>query len=293
MMNRELSSLYLWQLREYLKDEFLANLGYFVIALALLFIAKQARDLTTRGIDDDEEITKKDNFAFGLYSAGYYLGVGLTFVGVFLGSGGTFISNVIELFQYGITGIVLMGMSYAISDLVYLRRIKVMDHLVAGNSAVATFLLGRFIFTGLNVLAAIHGEGSWFICFVYFILGEMGCWIGFRAYLIVTPYDDLKAIEKHNQAVGIVSAGFMTAMGLLALNALWGDFLGYDMMLINFGGWFIGGVVLLLLFRSVGSRILFPKSGLVQEIHNDNNKGAACIMLSAYLIIATVIVLSF
>jgi hypothetical protein len=93
--------------------------------------------------------------------------------------------------------------------------------------------------------------------------------------------------------VGIVSAGFMTAMGLLALNALWGDFLGFDVMLINFCGWYIGGVILLLLFRSIGARILFPKSNLVQEIHKDNNKGAGFIMMAAYLIIAAVIVLSF
>jgi uncharacterized membrane protein YjfL (UPF0719 family) len=292
-MNIELLSLYLWELKEYAVQELPLNLVYFVIALVLLFIAKLARDLTTRGIDDDAEITKKDNFAFGLYSAGYYIGVGLAFVGVFLGSGGTFIGNVIELFQYGITGIVFMGMSYAISDLIYLRKIKIMQQLLAGNSAVAAFLAGRFIFTGLNVLAAIHGEGSWFICFVYFILGEAGCFVGFRAYCLVTPYDDVKEVEEGKHAVGIVSAGFLIALGLLALNALWGDFLGYDVMLLNFCGWFLGGLILLLVFRYVGSRILLPKSSLVKEIHEDNNKGAAAIMLAAYLMIATVIVLSF
>ena len=293
MKNSELFSLYLWELKEYALNELPANVVYFVIALVLLFIAKLARDLTTRGVDDDSEITKKDNVAFGIYSAGYYIGVGLAFVGVFLGSGGTFLGNVIELFQYGITGIVLMGMSYAVSDLVYLRKIKIMDKLVAGNSAVAMFLLGRFTFTGLNVLAAIHGEGDWYVSFIYYILGEIGCWLGFKVYCIVTPYDDLKEIGEGKEAVGIVSAGFMTAMGLLALNALWGDFLGFDVMLLNFCGWYIGGVILLLLFRTVGARILFPKSSLVQEIHKDNNKGAGFIMMAAYLIIAAVIVLSF
>lgn len=292
-MNKELLSLYLWELKEYAVHELPANLVYFIIALILLFLAKLSRDITTRGVDDDQQITHHDNFAFGLYSAGYYIGVGLAFVGVFIGSGGTFLGNVIELFQYGITGIVFMGMSYAISDLVYFRNTKIMDKLVASNSAVAAFLMGRFIFTGLNVLAAIHGEGIWFVSFVYYLLGEIGCWIGFQAYCLVTPYDDLKEVEQGKEAVGIVSAGFMTAMGLLALNALWGDFLGYDVMLLNFCGWFIGGLVLLLGFRYVGSKILFPKSELVKEIHQDNNKGAAAIMLAAYLMIATVIVLSF
>ena len=293
IMRNELLNLYLFDLIQYVKTELLSNIAYFVVALILLYIAKLARDITTRGIDDDIEITQKDNFAFGLYSAGYYLGVGLAFVGVFIGTEAAFLHNVIELFQYGITGIVLMGMSYVLSDLIYLRRVKIMEELVAGNRAIAVFLMGRFIFTGLNVLAAIHGDGSWFISFVYFILGEAGCWVGFKIYCLVTPYDDIQSIVKGKEAVGIVSAGFMISLGLLAMNALWGDFLGYDVMVINFLGWFLGGVILLVIFRYIGSRILFPKSSLVEEIHRDNNKGAAFIMLAAYVMIATVIVLSF
>ncbi|MBF0433369.1 MAG: DUF350 domain-containing protein [Fibrobacteria bacterium] len=292
-MTKELSGLYLWEMKEYIIHELPANLGYFLAAFILLLLAKLARDITTRGIDDDAEITKKDNQAFGIYSAGYYLGSGLAFVGVFIGHSDGFWNNIVEVFQYGLTGIVFMGMSYVISDLVYLRKAKVMDALVAGNNAVAWFLAGRFVFTGLNVLAAIHGEGSWFVSFIYFILGEVGCWIGYFVYCRVTPYDDIREIENGTDAVGIVSAGIFLALGLLALNALWGDFLGYDVMLINFLAWFAGGVILLLLFRSVGSRILFPKSTLVKEIHRDNNKGAAAIMLAAYLVMATVIVLCF
>ena len=77
------------------------------------------------------------------------------------------------------------------------------------------------------------------------------------------------------------------------LNSLWGDFLGYDVMLVNFVIWFFGGLVLLLIFRAIGSRILFPKSKLTKEIYTDNNRGAAAIMFIAYIIIATVIILSF
>ncbi len=292
-MNKDFLSLYIFQLKQYAAGEFLAGVGYFLAALVLLFLAKLLRDVTTIGIDDDAEITNKDNFAFGLYSAGYYLGVGLVFTGVFLGDGPGFWANIIDIFIYGITGIVFMATSYAISDKVYLRKVKVMEQLQAGNTAVAMFLLGRFLFAGLITFAALHGEGSWFVCFVYYILGEVACAIGFKAYCIVTPYDDIKAIEGGNDAVGIVSAGFLTAIGLLALNSLWGDFLGYDIMLINFGAWFLGGLVLLLIFRSIGSRILLPRSSLVKEIHEDKNKGAAAIMLVAYLVIATVIVLSF
>ena len=110
---------------------------------------------------------------------------------------------------------------------------------------------------------------------------------------MVTPYDDIKALESGNQAVGTVSAGVLVSLGLLMLNSFWGDFLGYDIMLVNFVIWFFGGLTLLLAFRAIGSRILFPKSNLVKEIYDDNNVGAASIMAVAYVIIATVIVLSF
>jgi len=114
---------------------------------------------------------------------------------------------------------------------------------------------GFGLFAGLNVFAAMHGEGDWFVCFVYFLLGEAGCWLGFKAYCLVTPYDDIKAIERGREAVSLVSAGFMISMGLLAMNALWGDFLGYDVMLVNFIGWFFGGLILLLLFNSQQRRM--------------------------------------
>ena len=63
----------------------------------------------------------------------------------------------------------------------------------------------------------------------------------------------------------------------------------------GFGGFFLffGGLALLLVFRTLGSRLLFPKSNLVKEIYTDNNLGAAAIMAVAYILIATVIVLSF
>jgi uncharacterized membrane protein YjfL (UPF0719 family) len=292
-MKNELFGIYLWQLKQYIFHDLPLGFAYFAIALLLLFLAKLTRDFATRGIDDDAEITKKDNIAFGLFTAGYYLGVGLAFIGVFLGPDAPFLQSAADLFLYGITGIVLMGMSYVITDLAYLRKFGAMKELLAENTAVGLFLMGRFLYTGLNVLAAIHGDGSWFVTFVYFILGEIGCWLGFRLYCLVTPYDDIGAIKENNQAVGLASGGFVVSMGLLTLNALWGDFLGYDIMLLNFGAWFLGGTILLLLFRTLGARILFPKSSLQQEIHKDNNRGAAAIMFATYLIIATVIILSF
>ncbi len=292
-MNMEMFKLYLWNLKENDLSQFPKNLAFFLCALILLFIAKLARDITTQGIDDDAEITQKDNQAFGIYTAGYYAAVGLSFVGVFLGEGRGFVSSLIELFQYGITGIVCLGVSYVLTDRVYLKQVKLMESLVAGNSATALVAAGRFGFSGLCLLSAIHGEGAWFHSFVYFILGEIGCYIGFLIYLKVTPYDDIKAVQEGNRAVGMVCAGFLLSLGLLALNAMWGDFLGYDVLLVNFIIWYFGGIVLLMMVRTLGARILFPKSSLLQEIYKDRNLGAGVIMSVAYLVMSTVIVLNF
>ncbi len=278
---------------QYLKNELPQNIGYFFLTLALLYVAKLARDAFTVGIDDDNEITEKDNVAFGIYTAGYYIGVGLFLVGVLLGEEEGFLTSCIALLQYGLTGIVLMGFSYALTDWLYFKGAKSMDLLLQRNKSVALLIAGRFIYTGLNILTAIQGEGSWFLTFVYFILGEIGCFIGFKVYTWITPYDDIAEIIKGREAVGINCAGFILAMGILILNALWGNFLGFDLLLFHFATLFLGGILLLLLFRSIGGRLLFPKSTLVKEIHVDNNIGAAAIMSSVYLVVATIIVLSF
>jgi len=226
----ELLNLYLYELSQTFIKELPVNLVYFLCALVLLMIAKLARDITTRGVDDDKQITEHDNPAFGIYTAGYYAGVGLSFVGVFMGEDAGFISSLIEIFQYGITGIVFLGVSYVISDKVYLSKFKIMPSLTGGNTAVALFLVGRFIFSGLTILAAIHGEGIWFISFVYFLLGEVGCYLGFKIYTFITPYDDFKALEDNNYAVGVVTAGVLISLGLLMLNALWGDLLNRELV---------------------------------------------------------------
>ena len=52
--------------------DIIETLIYFVAGFLLLFISKIIRDLCTK-VDDDQELTSKDNPAFGLATAGYYL----------------------------------------------------------------------------------------------------------------------------------------------------------------------------------------------------------------------------
>lgn len=292
-MSAEIVSLYLWQMADYARHGLPAGLGYFAEALFLLWSAKLIRDWTTRGVNDDAEITGRDNLAFGLYTAGYYLGVGLVVTGVLLGESDSFLRATLEILLYGLTGILFMATSYAVSDRIYLRGFPVMRELVAGNQAVAAFLVGRFLFAGLISMASLHGQGTWFTCFVAYILAEAGCWIAFQGYCRVTPYDDLGEIRAGNTAMGIVVCGIFAALGILGANALWDDFLGFDVMLVDFALWFFGGTAVLLVFRLAGSRILFPKSSLVEEIHRDKNRGAAAIMFTSYIFIAALIALSF
>jgi uncharacterized membrane protein YjfL (UPF0719 family) len=280
-------------IQDYIIDVLPYSLAYFAATLLLLFIAKFARDLTTVGLDDDKEITEKDNVAFGLYTAGYYLGVGLALIGVLMSDSPSLGHGLLAMLQYGGTAIVLMGVSYTLSAKIYLPKMNVMKELVEKNIAVALFLVGRFVFAGLNIFAAVYGEGFWFTSFVYFLLGELGCFIAFHIYCWITPYNDVKGIQEGKAAVGMVTAGFNIAVGILALNALWGDFMGYQVMLLDFAFWFFGGLALLLVFRSVGSRLMFPKSNLTKEIYTDNNIGAGAIMMATYWVMAGVIVVVF
>ena len=53
---------------------------YFAAGIVIFLIAKIIRDITTPH-DDDQELTTNDNPAFGLATAGYYLGVFFIFAG--------------------------------------------------------------------------------------------------------------------------------------------------------------------------------------------------------------------
>ncbi len=278
------------ELKQYLYLELPANLLYFVMVLVFIFLSKFFRDLSTVGIDDDKELTGKNNLAFGLYTAGFYLSLLLGLIGLFIGEEMFLWNEFIWFWLYGFTILVCTGFSYVITQFLYLPKVKIMDEILRNNNAVAIFVMGRFIFSGTVLMASVHGDGNWFTSLWFYLLGEMCCWLGFRFYLWVTPYNDIEAVQKNHVSVSVVCNGFLSAMGVLVLNSLWSGFVSYKQSLINLV-WFFCAVGLLLLFRWLGPRILFPKSSLKTEIYQDNNLGAS--FITAFFYIALSIIISF
>ena len=270
----------------------LKSFAYFFMTLIFLWISKLFRDISTRNVYDDHELTQKDNVAFGIYSAGFYAGVMIGIIGLFVGPEDSFWQEVLWFWLYGITIIVCIGFNYVITQKCYLKKILIMPEILRQNTAVSVFVLGRFLFAGLVLMSSVHGEGSWFTCLGFYLIGEFCCWVGFQIYLWVTPYDDLKAIKQNHLSVAFVCLGFMVALGVLFSGLFWHHFVSYEEMLYN-AIYFLVFLLLLLVFRKLGSRLLFPKSSLKKEIYEDNNLGVGIMMCFFYISISVLLLFSF
>jgi len=107
---------------------------YFLAALVLFFLGKFLFDLSTPRIKDDEELTKRDNPAFGVLFVGYMLGLAAALAGTFSSLGPSFLDNILDLGTSGLAAIVLMRVSMALGERLILPGLRLDSQIVAGRN---------------------------------------------------------------------------------------------------------------------------------------------------------------
>ena len=265
---------------------------------ALLLIGLYAAKLffkATSPFNFNDELTEKDNPAFGVYLSGYLLGAGIALTGSLYNSGVSFNDDMLNA-AFGIVAtIILMRVGIFINDKIILSKFSVIKEISTDkNSGTGFVVAGGAIATGLMLNGMLSGSSdSWLLAVrdvaVYYVVGQTLLIIGGILFQKMTSYDVHEIIEHDdNMPAGISFGGFLVAIGIIVRNSLIGagSNLGEELILTVLFA--LVGMLLLIPTRVIVDKILLPASPLSKEIKEDKNPAAGAIAAGSFIIVALI-----
>jgi uncharacterized membrane protein YjfL (UPF0719 family) len=272
--------------------EDLAKTAAFVALYFVLFLlAKWFKDFLTP-YKLNIELTQKDNLAVALTMSGYYLATVAIFIGALVGPSSGFVEDFMLVGWYSILGLIFLNVSRYINDKVILHKFSNAKQLIdEHNSAIGAVQFGTYIATGLIAGAAVAGTGGGVItAVVFFILGQISLLLFSVIYDFFTPYSIHEELEKKNIAAGAALGGTIIALGIIVMNGVSGDFIGWKDNITRLITVNVMAFIFLPLIRFFMDKLIIPGSDLNHEIVKDKNLGAG--LLEATVSISFSIVLA-
>jgi uncharacterized membrane protein YjfL (UPF0719 family) len=268
-------------------DQVVTALIYLVAVFFLFFIGKFVYDKINRRFVLQEELLQKDNFAVAIAVFGYYLGLVFAIGGTLEGPAAFWLDDLIDILFYGIISIILLNLSAFINDKIILYKFDSVKEIIEDRNVGTGVIQGaNYIAVGLIVYGAISGEGGDLITAgAFWILGQVVLIIAGFIYNLITPFDVHDEIEKDNVAVGVAFAGMLIALGNVIRIGLAGDFISWQVNLVQFGGFVVFGLILLPVLRLITDKVLLPGERLTKELVQQEtpNVGAGTIEAFSYI----------
>lgn len=290
--------------------QLLVDLSYVVLALLILLLAKLALGFLTP-YDTDDELTGKDNPAFGISILGYYLGVLIVFLGAIyhdpsLSEGEDVILDhfLVDLgvdLIWALAAVILLNVARFVLDRVVLRSFSVHDEILRDrNVGMGAVEFGTYVSAALIVAGAISGEGgeggvaATLVTTVSFLGLGLGCLVLFAlGYQRLVRYDLVAELEADNPAAGLAYGGNLIALGIVLMRGSAGDFTTWADHLERFAFYAAMGLFLVVVARRVIDGAFLTGRSLQQEIAEDRNvnagylEGGLLIGLAAVVALAT------
>ncbi|WP_440054250.1 DUF350 domain-containing protein [Pseudoalteromonas sp. T1lg65] len=240
----------------------------------------------------NDEITERDNFAFGLSFAGGLTALAIVLTGISSGAfASTLMQEALQMAGYGVVGIVLIKLGHFFQDKVALRKVDLHSEIIKGNIASALIDFGHVVSVAIVIRSALlwvltEGWHGLPIVVVAFVIGNV-------CMLLVSQYrvqlfkrtnrngDCLQqAIKDNNIAVGIRYAGFLigSALALTAASGL-APYVADSISssLIYWGVAALGSIVLFILLHLVMIKIILAGKDISDEVNRQQNIGVATI----------------
>lgn len=270
---------------------------YFAVGLILVLLAKPIKGITTRYHLSDQ-LTKHDNKAVGIATAGYIFGV-LTIVrGVMISGGNPYATvwrDLLSVAVWTLISLVLLLSSAWINRKFLLNRFEVHKEMITDrNVGTGAVLAGTYIGTAFIVSASISGTtgGGFGIeildTLVYFVIGQLGFILLGAIYQRTCGYDVHDEIERDNEGAGLAFGATLIALAILISGQIRrGD------SLVALAVWIPISLLVLLGSRWLVDLIILPNARIHDEIARDRNWGVALIEGSAAIGVALLLDASF
>lgn len=270
---------------------------YFAAGLILVLLAKPIKGLTTR-YDLTDELTKHDNKAVGVATAGFVFGVLSIVRGVMISDGdpnATLWSDLISVAIWTVVSLSLLLCSAWINRNFLLNKFDVHKELITDrNVGTGAVLAGTYVGTALIISASISGTtGGGFgmevlDTLVYFIIGQLGFILLGAVYQKGCGYDVHGEIERDNEGAGVAFGATLIALAILISGQIRrGD------SLIALVTWIPVALLVLMAGRWLVDLVILPGARLHDEIARDRNWGVALIEGAAAIGIALLLDASY
>lgn len=268
-------------------DDAVSGVIYLVAVFSLYIIGKVVFDKLNSRYVLREQLLERDNFAVSLSIIGYYLGLTFAVGGIFLGPELPLVSELIDIYVYGLLSIALLNLSAIINDKIILRKFDNVKEIIEDqNAGTGVVECSNYIAVGLIVNGAMSGEGGGIAtALAFWILGQAVLIIASFLYNLITPFDVHTEIEKDNVAVGVAFAGMTVAIGNIIRVGITGDFISWQLNLGQFAIFVVFGLILLPLLRLFTDKLLLPGESLTKELVQQEkpNVGAGAIEAFSYI----------
>ena len=266
---------------------------YFLVALALFYLGKLLFDVSTPHIEDDKELTQRDNPAFGVFFVGYMLGLAFAIASSLDQLGPSIRTNLIDLAISGVAAILLLRLSMTIAGWLILRHFKIESAIVKDRNVGAGIAYGGlFMASGLVIAGVMSGRSDSYLemvrdIVIYWAVAQaffVGAWYLFR---LIARYDVGRMIEQEKSvAVGLSLAGFFIATGIILKAALTGagsDLPSELLVTVVLG---ILGLIVLAAARALTAVVLLPKANLADEVSRQGNIAAGAVSAVSFVAVA-------
>lgn len=269
-------------------------LGLIVEALAILFVAKLARDqvLKRRGYLVNERVVKQASLGASVSQVGYLIGVLLGFLGSisFAAQAPSFASMAGHLALFGLLAVALQLVADLLSDKLIFRGLTTGAN-EDDNVSLAVGKGGVSVATGLVLRGAMVDPSAGVVaCVAWFFVGQALMVLAVLLYCRLTPYDDLAEIRRKNVAASFPIVGILLALGFVIEAAVATKGNGGLLPTVLHVGKFLGvSLVLVYAFRLIASRVLLPKLALSTAIVERRNLAAGLQEGVSFLLVSLIV----
>ena len=272
-----------------------------VLGVAVLILAKLALGILSPYATDDE-MTSRDNPAFGLAISAYFAGVVIVYLSAAsasllpLDEGARAVMIAIGLkLMWALIGIVALNASRWLMDRLLIPHFRNDREITQNRNLAAGALEGAGYIAAAALLAGALRQpgGNLWTALGIFVLGEVVLILLGRLYQRWAGYDVAGEIRGGNFAAGIAFGLTLAALSLLMVKAISGEFVSWKLSLSYFVFDSVVGLLLLLFLRWLAAAALLPGAKVAEEIVRDRNVNVSLIEGVFAVGIAAIILLLF
>lgn len=273
-----------------------------VIALVLLGAVRYVAGFWA-GVNTTEELSQRDNFAFGISMAGSVLALGIALTGAVTGeSANSYITEAIGVTTYGVFALVLIKLGRFVHDKLALNELDKLSEIKNQNVSVAIVDAGASIATAIIIRSVLlWAEGLDH----YTAISVLSGFVVSQMMLVLVTRLRENTYRKLNQDASMQSAlmGGQIAVALrhsghliataMAVSAA-SNFLVYEptSIVMNLVGWLFISIIMSVIIFALGKvvkKVILAGIDVAAEIDQQHNIGVAAIEMALVISVSFVI----